>query len=772
MERYNGLPLTIDGGKWNTGHVQGIALDTAGKYVYYAFTTTLVKTDLEGNLIGTVTGLLGHLGCIDFNDDDGKLYGSLELKHDSIGQGIMKHTGQAIAEEDSFYIAIFDVDKIDRVGMDAERDGVMKAVYLGEVVDDYNATDVCGKAHRYGCSGVDGTGFGPVPGSPAGSPSMLFIAYGIYGELDREDNDYQVLLCFDWRDFDRYAQPLKQGQPHHSGPRPNAKYFLYTGNTTWGIQNLEYDAFTGDWCVAVYVGKKPQFPNYPMFVIDGHKAPVEEELVGRGGERGMVLSLKKEGNTHEPSGVSGITFKRGQTGIYSFGNGLFYVSHEGRTPEPERLHTCMIHLYRRLPGDAVGFEMIAEGNSGVAGNTEGSDDPDPARRQPQNEMPPEPNYIRTSVTAPQTPSSAPAGDVAKLRENESVTPAPGAASDPGAASTPGAELATAEAHVPVGEPPMAAASSASDTPALEIRHLTKSFGARRVLSDISLSVGRGEIFGFLGPNGSGKTTTIKLVLGLLTPDSGDIFICGHNVRTDFERAMLHVGGIIESPEMYRYLTGRQNLEQYARMIGGITLERLENVIKSVGLQSRIDDKISKYSLGMRQRLGLAQAMLNGPSLLVLDEPTNGLDPEGIHDLRDTLCRLAADGVSVFVSSHQLSELELMCTHVGILNHTALVGVHSMEELRRLRRGDCLVMGVRLADRAVGEDVLARLGIEFQSEGDTLRLTLPEGRVSEVLRELANSAGLLCAVPERRSLEQAFLEMTHSSAAPQQPGGAL
>lgn len=759
MEKYKGLPLLIDGGKWNTGHVQGIALDTAGKYVYYAFTTTLVKTDLEGNLIGTVTGLLGHLGCIDFNDDDGRLYGSLELKHDSIGQGIMKHTGQAIAEEDSFYIAIFDVDKIDRVGMDAERDGVMKAVYLGEVVDDYNATDACGKAHRYGCSGVDGTGFGPVPGSPAGSPNMLFIAYGIYGELDREDNDYQVLLCFDWRRFDAYAQPLTQGHPHHSGPRPDAKYFLYTGNTTWGIQNLEYDAFTGDWCVAVYVGKKPQFPNYPMFVIDGSVAPVETELVGRGGERGMVLSLKKEGNHHEESGVWGLTFKRGQTGMYSFGNGLFYVSHEGRTPEPERLHTCTVHLYRRLPGDAVGFAEITGGTS------EGSDDPDPAQLRPQSEMPPRPNYISVAK-ATKTPATAPAADVAQNREkNQNTVPAHDAdatADSPAASAAPVAPTATVTPAAPA-EP--------GETPVLEIRHLSKKFGARRVLNDISLTVGRGEIFGFLGPNGSGKTTTIKLMLGLLNLEQGEIFICGHNVRTDFEAAMSHVGGIIENPEMYRYLSGRQNLEQYARMYGGIPEERIDRLAALVGLEGRLNDKIARYSLGMRQRLGLAQALLNNPALIVLDEPTNGLDPEGIHDLRETLIGLAAQGVSVFVSSHQLSELEQLCTHVGIISRGTLLGVQSMAELRRLNDPDSTTMsvGVRSPEAAAG--ILSRRGIGHTVTDGALRFTLPNDLVCDVLCELANGAGLLSAVPEQRSLEQAFLEMTHGYdiATGQRPG---
>lgn len=741
MEKYKGLPLSIDGGKWDSGHVQGIALDTAGKYVYYAFTTTLVKTDLDGNLIGTVTGLLGHLGCIDFNDDDGKLYGSLELKHDSIGQGIMKKTGQAIAEEDSFYIAIFDVDKIDRVGMNAEKDGVMKTVYLGEVVKDYAASDVCGKAHRYGCSGVDGTGFGPVPGAPADSPKMLFIAYGIYGEIDREDNDYQVLLSFDWRRFDSYAQPLTQENPHHSGPHSDARYFIYTGNTTWGVQNLEYDAFTGDWYAAVYVGKKPQYPNYPMFVIDGSVAPYEAELKGRGGERGMVLSLKKEGNYHEDSGVWGLTFKRGQTGMYSFGNGLFYMSHEGRTPEPERLHTCILHLYKRLPGDAVGFEKITESEPA------GTDDPDPARRKPYSQMPPEPNYINI---APKAMAATPEASAAQHRETSvSGTKSP----------TQPSEQAAQSAARTVTAPPQ---ESATATPVLDIRHLYKSFGARRVLNDISLCVYPGEIFGFLGPNGSGKTTTIKLMLGLLTIEKGEIFICGHDVRHDFEAAMTNVGGIIENPEMYKYLTGRQNLEQYCRMCGRIPISRIDEVVALVGLEDRIDDKISKYSLGMRQRLGLAQALLNKPALLVLDEPTNGLDPAGIHDLRETLKSLAAQGVAVFVSSHQLAELEQMCTRVGVLDRGTLLGVHTMEELHGVSEVNTSTLLIRVQNGVAAEAVMSRLGIGFKSEDGGYTVTLADGRVPEVLRELAVcDAGLLAAIPVQRSLEQAFLEMTRN-----------
>lgn len=353
------IPRTVCGGKWGAGHVQGITVDTERKYIYYSFTTILVKTDLEGNLIGTVGGLIGHLGCIDFNDEDGKVYGSLELKHDSIGRGIMKNLGVTIAEEDSFYIAIFDVNKIDRVGMDAEKDGIMTAVYLKEVVDDYSGKSHSGLDHRYACSGIDGTAFGPVFGSPSDSPHMLMVAYGIYGDNSREDNDHNIILQLDWRKFGEVAKPLNQAEPHHSGVAADAKYFLYTGNTTWGIQNLEYDKHTGDWFAAVYEGGKSAFPNYPMFVIDGSKKAEDKELAGLSGESGLTLKLKKAGICHEESGICGSRFPLGQTGMYSFGDGLFYFSKSGTVEEDGKwLHTSTVRLYRYNGENPNLFEVV------------------------------------------------------------------------------------------------------------------------------------------------------------------------------------------------------------------------------------------------------------------------------------------------------------------------------------------------------------------------------------------------------------------------------
>ena len=352
------LPRLIKSAEIPAGHVQGIAVDDEHKYIYYSFTTVFVKADLSGNVVGTVTGLTGHLGCISYNSDDGRVYGSIEYKHDSIGKGIMARTGITLADEDAFYIAIFDVDKIDRVGMDAERDGVMKAVYLPEVVDDYSAKNEDGTDHRFACSGIDGTGFGPVPGSPAGSPRMLFVAYGVYGDNARTDNDNQVILMFDWRSFGDAAKPLSQAAPHHSGVRSAERFFLYTGNTTWGVQNLEYDSYLDAWIVAVYIGKKPQYKNPPMFLIDGAAAPVEHDVPGLG-IRGKMLSLKPLGGHDDANGLWYCTFPKGQTGVYSIGGGYYYFSYEKHTDrDGEKYFSSDVKLCRYTGEGDVLFEVV------------------------------------------------------------------------------------------------------------------------------------------------------------------------------------------------------------------------------------------------------------------------------------------------------------------------------------------------------------------------------------------------------------------------------
>jgi hypothetical protein len=322
------LPKRIFSGCWSGGHVQGIAVDVARGYVYYSFTTLLVKTDLDGTLVGSVKNLTGHLGCITYDAAKNRVYGSLEYKHDIIGRGIMNKTGRALADEDAFYAVCFDCDAINRPDMDAETDGVMQAVYLCDVLRDYSERDeVSGAEHRYGCSGIDGMGLGPVFGAAKDSPKKLMIAYGIYSDILRQDNDHQVILQYDPSVFDTYGKSLNQLHPHHSGPDCcEARYFLYTGNTNFGIQNLEYDAYTETWLAAVYRGKKEQFSNQPLFLINGKIAPAEHPLVGRAGERGKLLSLATVGEK-DHNGIAGIEFPYGQTGVCASGDGLYCFSH-------------------------------------------------------------------------------------------------------------------------------------------------------------------------------------------------------------------------------------------------------------------------------------------------------------------------------------------------------------------------------------------------------------------------------------------------------------
>ena len=347
-----GLPREIDAGFWRTGHIQGIAVDTERKYIYYSFTTMLIKADLEGNVIGTVKGLLGHLGCITFNHEDGRVYGSLEYKQDAIGKGILKHAGSTQKLEDGFYIAIFDVDKITRCDMSAERDGVMTAVFLPTVLDDFKATVENGGTthkHRLGCSGIDGVSFGPKFGK-SGGRNYLTVAYGVYRDLKRTDNDHQVLLQYDTRKWSRYEKPLQQEAMHRNGPsKPNSIYFAYTGNTTYGVQNMAYDSERNLWFLAVYKGRKPQFDNFTLFAIDGTKKVVSKPLEGVDYiKRGKTLQLADMGKRDdEHASIRGWHFNAA-TGICPLGDGYFYISHNRKTKQGQ---TSKIRLYR-FTGDA------------------------------------------------------------------------------------------------------------------------------------------------------------------------------------------------------------------------------------------------------------------------------------------------------------------------------------------------------------------------------------------------------------------------------------
>lgn len=215
---------------------------------------------------------------------------------------------------------------------------------------------------------------------------------------------------------------------------------------------------------------------------------------------------------------------------------------------------------------------------------------------------------------------------------------------------------------------------------LSVQNLKKRIGRKWIIKDVTFDVKPGEIFGFLGPNGAGKTTTIRMLVDLIKPTEGKIKVCGYDVNRDPERALKYVGSIVENPEVYTYLTGWENLEHFARMQPGVDNERIQEVVDIVRLDQRIHDKVRTYSLGMRQRLGIAQALLGRPRLLILDEPTNGLDPKGIKELRVFIKQLASEGMAVFVSSHLLSEIQLLCDRVAIISAGRVLAVGGVSEL--------------------------------------------------------------------------------------------
>lgn len=354
------LPKKLYSGPWKAGHVQGIAVDAKQEYVYLSFTTMLVKMNMKGEVIGTVTGLLGHLGCLEFNEEDGRLYGSLEYKNDAIGKGILRQEGATKQFKTGFYVAIFDVEKINRINMNAEKDGVMKSVLLKTVVEDFEAeiTTTSGATlkHRYGCSGFDGISFGPA--FDGSDKRLLTVAYGIYGDNNRTDNDYQVLLQYDIADWAKYEAIHSQNDLHRQGPeKPYGKYFAFTGNTTWGVQNLEYDKSTNFWFLACYTGKKPHFANYSLFCVDGAKRATTKSLKGVDyQEKGAVLSLAKVG-AKDPnnSKVRGWHNKFGACGTCSLGNGYFYLAAPGKTKEGR---SATLYLARYVGSEDKAFEMV------------------------------------------------------------------------------------------------------------------------------------------------------------------------------------------------------------------------------------------------------------------------------------------------------------------------------------------------------------------------------------------------------------------------------
>lgn len=306
---------------------------------------------------------------------------------------------------------------------------------------------------------------------------------------------------------------------------------------------------------------------------------------------------------------------------------------------------------------------------------------------------------------------------------------------------------------------------------LSVQHLKKRIGRKWIIKDVTFDVKPGEIFGFLGPNGAGKTTTIRMLVDLIKPTEGKIKVCGYDVNRDPERALKYVGSIVENPEVYTYLTGWENLEHFARMQPGVDNERIQEVVDIVRLDQRIHDKVRTYSLGMRQRLGIAQALLGRPRLLILDEPTNGLDPKGIKELRVFIKQLASEGMAVFVSSHLLSEIQLLCDRVAIISAGRVLAVGGVSELIEdhsklaiwhvspLEQGKKILLdaGIALVSRpadVMDDTIVAGLG------PNAVVAEMHEDRIPDLVQQMVQ-AGIQVEGVQRiqPTLEQLFLKMT-------------
>ena len=292
---------------------------------------------------------------------------------------------------------------------------------------------------------------------------------------------------------------------------------------------------------------------------------------------------------------------------------------------------------------------------------------------------------------------------------------------------------------------------------LSVQNLKKVIGKKEIIKGLNFELREGEVFGFLGPNGAGKTTTIRMIVGLIKPTSGSIEICGYNIENQFQQAMKNLGCIVENPELYPYLSGYDNLLHFSRMIDGIGANRISEVTKLVGLTERIHDKVKTYSLGMRQRLGTAQALLGNPRVLILDEPTNGLDPAGIREMRQFIRFLAEkEGLSVLVSSHLLSEIQLLCDRVAIISKGTIIRIDSVHHL--LSNREKVVWKFHPFEK--GKKILASLTSIEENDDGTVLTEFDEQMTPEWNKQLVEAGVSVIEINKKMPvLEDLFLELT-------------
>lgn len=295
---------------------------------------------------------------------------------------------------------------------------------------------------------------------------------------------------------------------------------------------------------------------------------------------------------------------------------------------------------------------------------------------------------------------------------------------------------------------------------LLLENVTKTIKGKEIIKGISFSIDEGEILGFLGPNGAGKSTTLRMIVGLSTPTSGRIEVCGHSVTKNYVQAMSNVGCIIEGPDLYNYISGMDNLKMLAAMSKEVKEKDISDVVQLVGLENRINDKVSTYSLGMKQRLGLAQALIHNPKLLILDEPTNGLDPSGINEFRNIIKRLVKErNISVLISSHLMSEIELLCDKVSIIKNGVILKNAVVEELLNTQE----VFWV-LDDNKKGKELLKKLwGIDSDIIGEKLEAAVDLNKLPNINKSFLEEGLMLKFVDNKhKTLEDLFLSLTEGN----------
>jgi ABC-2 type transport system ATP-binding protein len=298
-------------------------------------------------------------------------------------------------------------------------------------------------------------------------------------------------------------------------------------------------------------------------------------------------------------------------------------------------------------------------------------------------------------------------------------------------------------------------------PIIELRNVSKKIRNKQIIDNLSFKVMAGEVLGFLGPNGAGKTTTIRMITGLMKVSSGEIIINGTNLKQDFEKAISQIGAIVENPELYKFLTGYENLMQAARLYKGVTKEKINQVVEMVGLKDHIHNKVKTYSLGMRQRLGIALCLLHDPKVLILDEPTNGLDPAGIKEIRHYLRKLAHENnLAILVSSHLLSEMEMMCDRIAIIQNGKLVNIQRVKE-EEVKTRPYFIQVDKITSAL---NILQDAGYEANPHEHGIEVYLEKKQVPEIIQQFVQQNILIYEVKViSKSLEDRFLEITNDKA---------